>query len=375
MSFHFEIVHTSKKSRARVGKIHTPHGIIDTPNFVPVATNGTLKNISSHELAQLNVQLLFCNTYHLILHPGADTVAHAGGLHTFIQRDKPIITDSGGFQVFSLLYGGYTQELKSSGAKSYQSSVLKISDEGVTFRSYRDGSPIILTPESSVKAQKQLGADIIIPLDELPPYHATPHALKRSLDRTHDWQRRSYITHRSDPRQQAMYGVVHGGIDKTLRAHSIQILSQLDFDGMCIGGSIGKDHAEMEDMLRFVLPLMPAHKPIHLLGMGDIPSLDMGISLGIDTFDSAYPTKCARHGMLITSQGTIKIEQGRYKQDLLPVDTHCTCITCARYSRAYLHHLFKAHEAPAHTLAAIHNITYIIEYMRRMREAICEDRV
>src|SRR3990172_3060799 len=201
--FSFEVLFQSKKSRARVGRIYTPHGIIDTPNFVAVGTNGTLKTLHNQDVSPLGLQIMFCNTYHLILQPGSSVVKKAGGLHRFINRNQPIITDSGGFQVFSLAYGSIANELKSQGHKKRDGSVLKIDEEGVIFRSYRDGQKITLTPESSVQAQKDLGADIIIPLDELPPYHISDHALKNSLDRTHRWEARSLATHLADPQNQA----------------------------------------------------------------------------------------------------------------------------------------------------------------------------
>src|SRR5207237_3252499 len=212
MSFLFELIHTSKKSLARVGRIHTPHGIIDTPNFVAVGTNGTLKALDNRMVDSIGLQLMFCNTYHLLLQPGPEVVKKAGGLHTFINRRLPIITDSGGFQVFSLAYGSVANELKSKGTKKTDGHVLKISEEGVSFRSYRDGKIVLLTPETSVQAQKAFGADIIIPFDELPPYHIEPNKLLNSLERTHRWEKRSLEEHLKNPMSQAMYAVVHGGV-------------------------------------------------------------------------------------------------------------------------------------------------------------------
>lgn len=369
----FEVIHQSKKSRARVGRIHTAHGIIETPNFVPVATNASLKALTAAQIDALGIDLIFCNTYHLMLHPGEDTISAAGGLHTFMQRTKPIITDSGGFQVFSLAYGGVHQELKSSGTKKNEGGVKKITETGVLFRSYRDGQEILLTPESSVQAQKKLGADIIIPLDELPPYHIKEQSLKKSLDRTHRWEKRSLEEHLKNPQQQSMYAVVHGGIDPDLRAHSIDYLSTLPFDGYAIGGSLGKNRQEMVAMLETLMPHMLQDKPNHLLGIADLPSLQETIPLGIDTFDSSHPTKCARHGLLYTAQGNLTIAQGKYKQDFSPIDATCDCYTCTTHSRAYLHHLFKAHELTAYTLATIHNVRFMINLMRWYRAAILQD--
>ena len=371
----FTVVHQSKKSRARVCHIETAHGVIETPNFVPVATNAALKSLTAEQLDALGVDLLFCNTYHLLLHPGTDIVAQAGGLHNFMQRKAPIITDSGGFQVFSLAYGGVHQELKSSGTKQYNPGVKKISEDGVLFRSYRNGDLILLTPESSVQAQKQLGADIIIPLDELPPYHIGERALKKSLERTHRWEKRSLDEHLASPQHQSMYAVIHGGVDPQLRAQSCAYLAGLPFDGYAIGGSLGKTRPEMVAMLTELMPQVPSDKPNHLLGIADIPSLEAIVPLVVDTFDSSYPTKSARHGHLFTAAGTLIISQGKYKSDLAPIDPACDCYTCKTHSRCYIHHLFKAHELTAYTLATIHNVRYMINYMAKLRADILRDIV
>jgi len=370
MSFRFEILYQSTKSRARVGRIHTPHGIIETPGFVPVGTNGSLKGLTADQVASLEVQLLFCNTYHLMVQPGSGVVAGAGGIHTFMQRNAPIITDSGGFQVFSLAYGGYTQELKSKGAKQQRNGVAKITEEGVVFRSYRDGSPLLLTPESSIAAQKDIGADIIVSFDELPPYHTDVRRLKKSLERTHRWEQRSLAAHQQDRRAQALYAVVHGGVDKELRTASAQFLGAMPFDGYGIGGSVGKDRIEMTTMLAHTVPQLPEDKPIHLLGIGDIPSIEIGVPLGIDTFDSSHPTKCARHGLLFTAQGSVRIARSSLATEWGPIEVGCSCYTCKNYSRAYLHHLFKAHELSYYTLATIHNISFMMRLMAGYRAAI-----
>lgn len=373
--FSFEIVHRSSVSNARVGKIHTPHGLIDTPNFVAVGTNAALKAIDSKMVDSLGVQLMFCNTYHLMLHPGTQTIKSAGGLHRYMNRSNPIITDSGGFQVFSLAYGTVKDELKSRGKKKGDSAVLKISEEGITFRSYRDGSKIFLTPESSVIAQKELGADIIIPLDELPPYHIDRSELKKSLDRTHRWELRSLIEHLKNPNNQAMYAVIHGGIDDELRFESVKTLCQHPFDGFAIGGSLGKNRDEMIKMLTTLMPHMPENKPNHLLGIGDLASLEPIIKLGIDTFDSSHPTRCARHGLLFTFSGPIKILSGAYKFDFLPLDPKCNCYTCTHYTRSYLHHLFKAKELTSYTLSTIHNIHFMVQLLKSYREKILNNEI
>ncbi|MCH9626498.1 MAG: Queuine tRNA-ribosyltransferase [Chlamydiales bacterium] len=369
----FEVIHQSKKSHARVGRIHTPHGVIDTPSFVAVGTNGTLKSLNNELVDAIGLQLMFCNTYHLLLQPGTDIVKRAGGLHQFIHRKQPLITDSGGFQVFSLAYGSVHDELKSRGKKKGDGCVLKITEEGVTFRSYRDGRKILLTPESSIQAQKDLGADIIIPLDELPPYHIEHDDLKKSLARTHRWERRSLEAHLDNPQQQGMYGVIHGGINEELRALSCTTLRELPFDGFAIGGSVGKNKKELRDMIAFTRPLLPDDKPNHLLGIGDLPSIQELVPLGIDTFDSSYPTRAARHGLLLTDSGGVKINQRKYATCFEPIEKGCSCPTCQTHSLAYLHHLFKAREVSCLSLASIHNLHYMVKLMARYREQILQD--
>ena len=373
--FKFEILHRSKKSRARVGKIHTPHGVIDTPNFVAVGTNGTLKALDNRMVDSIGLQLMFCNTYHLLLQPGVDVVRRAGGLHRFINRQMPIITDSGGFQVFSLAYGSVADELKSRGMKKRDGHVLKISEEGVLFRSYRDGSPILLTPESSIQAQKALGADIIIPFDELPPYHIDAEKLKKSLDRTHRWEKRSLEEHLKNPQDQAIYAVVHGGVDDNLRKMSCEFLANHPFDGFAVGGSLGKTKPEMIAMLAEVMPRLPESKPNHLLGIGDLESLKLCMPLGIDTFDSSYPTRAARHGLLLTKEGGVKAEKGENGNHFGPIEHGCDCWTCKHFTLAYLHHLFKARELTAHTLATVHNLHFMVSLMSDYRAAIQSDSI
>lgn len=373
MALKFEILHRSKKSRARVGKIYTPHGVIDTPNFVAVGTNGTLKAIDNEMVDAIGLQLMFCNTYHLLLQPGPEVIQKAGGLHKFINRKLPIITDSGGFQVFSLAYGSVASELKSQGAKKGDGHVLKITEEGVLFRSYRDGAKVLLTPESSVQAQKAMQSDIIIPFDELPPYHIGKERLMSALERTHRWEKRSLEEHLKNPQGQSMYAVIHGGIDLELRKKSAEVLSELPFDGFSIGGSVGKTKQEMVEMLTSLLPRLKEEKPNHLLGIGDLESLALSIPLGIDTFDSSYPTRAARHGFLLTKAGGIKVEKKENATNYGPIEEGCPCRSCTHYSLAYLHHLFKAKELTAYTLASLHNLYFMVNLMRCYREKISQD--
>ena len=433
--FQFEILHESARSSARVGRITTPHGSVDTPAFVAVGTNGALKAVSSDQALAAGVQLMFANTYHLMVHPGTDTIASAGGLHQFMARNAPIITDSGGFQVFSLgdrLAEDDRPELKSrswrnkrnqtkrqmpSGDHSNagglyddgdddinqtkeqitpKSLLISVTERGTVFRSYRDGSLIELTPESSVQAQKQIGADIILPLDELPTYGIERDRLRQSVEMSHRWMARSLQEHLKDPRQQAMYGIVHGGVDKELRTLSAEYILSQPFDGVCIGGSLGQDREEMYSLLEWLGPALQQgmsssrdsdsrsiKRPIHLLGIADACSAKKVVSFGIDTMDSCYPTRAARHGQLLLlppeddlgQPGTLRIKKTMYANDFGPLDPELPLSAGCECSRSYLHHLFKAKEPLALTLASIHNICIMNEYMNRLRQLILEDRL
>jgi len=350
--FKYEIVHQSKKSAARVGRITTPHGSFMTPSFVAVATNAALKCIDHRPISD-SLPLVFCNTYHLLLHPGPETVEKAGGLHKFMKRDRPIITDSGGFQVFSLAHGSVEEELnmKRNRKSKGKSLLLKVDDEGATFRSYRDGSVMTLTPESSVAAQKSFGADIIIPLDQLPPYHIDRSELARSVVRSHCWEARSLRAHLSDVRQQAMYCVLHGGIDTELRQQSIDYLTSLPFDGIGIGGALGKNREELIELLRFVMPRLPRDKPNHLLGIADIESIAGAVPLGVDTFDSCFPTRLGRHGTLLSERyGRIQIKQKKWKN------------------------VFETPNEDDEVLTKL-NVLFMAKYMERIRNSIMNDEI
>ena len=377
--FRFEVLHRSSQSQARVGRIHTPHGVIDTPGFVAVATNAALKGVEFDDASDAGQQLVFANTYHLMLHPGADIVEEAGGIHEYTKRrDRPFITDSGGFQVFSLAYGSVHEELTSKGelkrAKkrvkdgfrqdAMGSDAVKVSEDGVVFRSYRDGTKFLLTPETTVQAQKKIGADIIIPLDELPGYYVDRDRLVQSVDRTHRWEARSLSEHLKHPKEQAMYCVVHGGVDKELRMKSVDYLTSLPFDGYAIGGSLGNGREELKELLTWLMPMFEeedrASKPRHLLGIADEESVRNAVARGLDTLDSCYPTRIGRHGTVMTRQGLLRLKSGKNSRSFgVKIDEECTCKTCQVYDRAYLWHLFKANEPIAVTLAAHHNIHYV----------------
>ncbi|KAL1515713.1 hypothetical protein AB1Y20_002329 [Prymnesium parvum] len=407
--FHFELLHQSSRSAARVGRIHTPHGAIDTPGFVPVGTNGALKFVDFDRADAAGMQLMFANSYHLLVHPGADVVARAGGLHTFIGRPHaPLITDSGGFQVFSLAHQGevlmpgeappreagsraeaaaaYEPPSSLKGARPLAARLkyaqdgggapmVKLSEDGVQLRSYRDGQMLFLSPETSVDAQKALGADIIIPLDELPGPHADGAALERSLRRTHAWEARSLRHHLKAPQRQAMYGVLHGGLDERLRRESAEWLCSLPFDGFAIGGSLGKERAQMLALLRFVTPMLPHERPVHLLGIADELSIPEAVLSGIDTFDSCWPTRLGRHGTLLTRSGRMRIGKAVYRDDYGPIDEGCDGFVSTNYSRAYLHHLWKAREPLVHGLLTLHNIKFMMDLCANTRSKILANEI
>lgn len=312
-----------------------------------------------------------------MLHPGPDVVAEGGGLHTFMQRDMPLITDSGGFQVFSLAHGSVAEELnmkRKRGADAARPNLLtKVTEDGATFRSYRDGARMLLTPESSVAAQKKFGADIIVPLDELPPYHIERDALHRSVLLSHRWEARSLRAHLDDVRKQAMYCVVHGGVDEDLRRMSAEYLSSLPFDGFGIGGSLGKNRDELLKLLRFLMPLLPKDRPNHLLGIADVDSIVGAVPLGVDTFDSCFPTRLGRHGTLLTKRfGRLQIRQGKWKNCFEPPDWEGGL---QGHTLAYLHHLYKSHEPMAATLLTLHNLLFMAEYMANLRRKILGDEI
>ena len=403
--FKFEVVYESKISNARVGRIHTPHGVIETPGFVPVATNGALKyvDIGTSAASVLDTQLIFANTYHLLIHPGSDEIASAGGIHRFCGYSRPMITDSGGFQVFSMSNTTSQDELKGKIARTSKSTgkvapnlLKKVSETGALFRSYRDGKLIELTPQSSVKAQKKIGADIIIPLDILLPNAVSRKKLLESFHRTHRWEAASLREHLCNLNQQAMFAVIHGGTNVALRRLSLEYLSSLPFQGMAIGGSLGRNSQEMYSLLREICPHIPKRFPIHLLGIGDPPSITLGASLGIDTFDSAYPTKTGRHGQFFAESKDgggggsgsgeisgapkimehIDITKPRYRDvhNKPPVEG-CECPTCSKNSAAYVHHLFAMNEPIALTMGATHNIHFMMKMMKMIRKRILDGKL
>ena len=366
MSLRFQVESTHEA--ARVGRLITPHGEVETPVFMPVGTLASVKGVSQDILEELDVQILLGNTYHLYLRPGIDQIRSLGGLHRFMAWPRPILTDSGGFQVFSL------NELR------------KVSEDEVTFRSHLDGSSHSFSPESAMEAQIGLGADIIMAFDECTEYPAPPERARQSMELTLRWAKRSknYIEEHkqmvpwfqnddrvSEGQHQALFGIVQGGMDHALRKESVERTVEIGFPGYAIGGlSVGEPRSLTREVVEATVEHLPADKPRYLMGVGTPEEIVEYASLGIDMMDCVLPTRAARHGLLFTSEGKISIKQARYASDQAPLDTNCACRVCARYSRAYLRHLYASNEVLAQVLNTIHNLSFYLDTMQRVRHSI-----
>lgn len=353
----YELIKTEKHTGARLGKLHTPHGTYDTPMFMPVGTLATVKTMSPEELKTMGAGTILSNTYHLWLRPGHDIVKEAGGLHKFMNWDQAILTDSGGFQVFSL------------------SKIRDITEEGVHFRNHLNGDKLFLSPEKSMEIQNALGSDIMMAFDECPPYPASYEYMKQSVERTSHWAERCLRAHRR-PDVQGLFGIVQGGAYEDLRLESANALVSLGFPGYAIGGlSVGEPKDVMNRMLEFTTPLLPADKPRYLMGVGSPDSLIDGAIRGIDMFDCVLPTRIARNGTVMTSAGRLVVKNAQYARDFRPLDEHCNCYTCRHYSRAYIRHLIKCGETFGIRLTTYHNLYFLLKLMENVRQAIREDRL
>lgn len=355
--FRFELIKQSKKSKARRGRIHTPHGIIETPIFMPVGTRATVKAMKPEDLDDVGAQIILANTYHLFLRPTTPLIQRAGGLHKFMNWNKPILTDSGGFQVFSL------------------GKLRKITEEGVEFRSFIDGSKHFLSPESVMQLEYEIGADIIMAFDECTPYPADRNYALQSLERTTRWAKRckdAWV----NPEKQALFGIVQGGMYHDLRKRSAEQLMEIDFPGYGIGGlSVGEPHELMYEVLDRLTPELPADKPRYLMGVGDEASLIEGVKLGVDMFDCVLPTRIARNGLALTSQGNVSIKNAKYTEDHTPLDPACDCYCCRNYTKSYLRHLYKTGEILSSILLSTHNLHYLLKRMEEVRAAIESDEL
>ena len=353
--FSFECQARCRHTQARAGTFSTPHGIVETPRFMPVGTLANVKTITPAQLQATGAQMVLANTYHLHLQPGEAIVAGAGGLHQFMGWSGPTLTDSGGFQVFSL------------------SQIRTVNEEGVTFRSPRDGQIIHLTPEKSIAIQNTLGADVIMAFDECPPYPATRELVAAATERTTRWLERCVVTHQRP--EQALFGIVQGGVYPDLRQASARSLVAFDLPGYAIGGvSVGEPAELIEQIVKVTTPLLPEKKPRYLMGIGTYREMAQAIAAGIDLFDCVIPTRLARHGNALVQGERWNLKNARFQEDFTPLDPTCDCYTCKVFSRAYLSHLLRSQELLAYTLLSIHNITQLIAFTQRIRAAIIGDR-
>ena len=350
-----EFVIEAKEGKARTGRISTKHGTLETPNFIPVATQATVKSLSSEKLHQMEIQAILCNTYHLYLQPGHKLVEKSGQLHNFMNWHKPIFTDSGGYQVFSL------------------SHISKIDDEKIVFQSHIDNSKHTFTPEKSIEIQESLGADIIFAFDQCIDFNSDYPTAKKSVERTHAWALRCLAAHKTD---QALYGIVQGGQFEDLRRESAKFISSLPFPGYGLGSLFGNPKEKSLQVMKWMMEELPEEKPKHFLGLGAIEDIFEGVALGADTFDCVLPTRLARQGYIFTSEGNIK-NKWRYRvttkknsEDFTPLDKNCSCSVCKMYTKAYLHHLFKSKELSAYSLVTEHNLFFFNTLMKKIREAI-----
>lgn len=353
MVVNYELVAEDRKTGARAGLLHTPHGVFKTPMFMPVGTQATVKTVTPEELEEMGSQIILSNTYHLFLRPGTELIHEAGELHRFMNWNKGILTDSGGFQVFSL------------------GAMRKITEEGVYFRSFLDGSKQFLSPEISIRAQEDLGSDIAMAFDECIPYPADYEYARKSTERTTRWAKRCIKAHQRTDR--GIFGIIQGGMYKDLRKQSAMEISSLPFDGVAVGGlSVGEPHDLMYDILEETIQWMPKGKARYLMGVGTPDCLVEGVARGVDMFDCVFPTRVARNGMAMIHTGRMNMKNKQYERDFRPIEESCGCYTCRNYTRAYIRHLYKSEELLAFRLVTIHNLYFLLQFMRDMREAIVQ---
>lgn len=356
MGITFEVLYESKETQARLGKLNTIHGVVETPVFMPVGTQATVKTVSPHELKDLNAEIILSNTYHLYLRPGHELIKDAGGLHNFMSWNRPILTDSGGFQVFSL------------------AKLNDIEEDGVTFRSHIDGSKHFFTPEKAMEIQMSLGSDIAMAFDICTPYPCSYEYALETMNRTTRWAKRCLEYHKHP--YQSLFGIIQGSMFQDLRKKSAREITELDFPGYGIGGlSVGEPKEKMYEVLDYTVPEIPKDKPRYLMGVGSPDCLLEGVKRGIDMFDCVLPTRIARNGTAMTSQGKVVVRNAIYAKDWGPLDPNCECYTCKNFSRAYIRHLIKANEVLGLRLTSIHNLHFLTTLMKEVRKAIKEERL
>lgn len=368
----FRILKKSKKSRARLGVIETKHGVLHTPAFFPVSTQATVKTLDSEDIERIGFEGILCNTYHLMLRPGSKIISQMGGLHKFMNFKGIIATDSGGFQVFSLGKGlkqGIGKIAKifpgKEKKKETRPSLVKIREKGVYFKSHLDGKTCFLSPEKSIQIQEELGSDIMFALDECTSPLDSFKYTKKAMERTHRWAERCL-----GKRKKALFGIVQGGLCKSLRMKSAQTIGKMDFDGFGIGGSLGKTKKRMFEILDWVIPLLPEEKPRHLLGIGYLEDFEKAIKKGVDLFDCVYPTRIARHGVALTSQGNLNLFRTCFLKDNSALDKKCSCSVCKNYKRSYLSHLLRTGEMTGMRLLTLHNLCFVKEYIERIKQGL-----
>jgi queuine tRNA-ribosyltransferase len=376
----FEIQHRDPASRARAGVLHTAHGDLETPAFVPLATKATVRGLEPRDVAGLGYQMVLGNTFHLFLAPGHELIAQLGGLHAFMRWERPIITDSGGFQVFSMGHGTVADEIKGRAPVGPEraGAILAIEEEGVRFRSYVDGSERFLSPETSMEIQAALGSDVALAFDECTPFHADREYTLRSTERTHRWLERCLRWHSEHgPDGQLVYGIVQGGVHEDLRRESAQTVAASGCDGIAVGGSLGRDKAQIYEVTEWTVRELPEDRPRHLLGIGEVDDLVHGVRLGIDSFDCAMPTRLGRHGMALVpapeARWRVDLAKARWRASSEPLMEGCPCPACAAgYSRGYLHYLVHQRELTGMRLLTLHNLAFLARLMARLRAAIAE---
>ncbi|MGM0640428.1 MAG: tRNA guanosine(34) transglycosylase Tgt [Thermotogota bacterium] len=349
----YELIHKDKYSNARRGRIHTPRGIIETPVFMPVGTNATVKTLTNEMIREIGSEIILGNAFHLFLRPGLEIMKEFGGIHNFMNWEKPLLTDSGGFQVFSL-------------------KDRKITEEGVKFRSPLDGSKIMMTPEKSMEIQKIIGSDIAMAFDECVDANSDYKYFKDSIERTYRWAKRSYQAH--DKKEQALFGIFQGGLFEDLREKSLEQITSIPFDGYAIGGlAVGEKYQDSEKILKKFGNKMPENKPRYIMGIGSPTMMMLSVENGMDMFDCVFPTRIGRHGTALTWKGKLNIKSAKNKFSKEPIEEECNCYTCRNHTRGYLNHLFKRNENTGKTLLSIHNLYFNINFVKKMREAIEND--
>ncbi|MBM3632817.1 MAG: tRNA guanosine(34) transglycosylase Tgt [Alphaproteobacteria bacterium] len=387
-AFSFTYHYPMPLSRARLGRLETPHGVVETPAFIFCATKAAIKGVTPQQMRACGTQFILSNTYHLMLQPGAEVVSKMGGLHRFMGWDGPMLTDSGGFQIFSLGHGSVAAEIKGnrhgSGMGARQKTLLNITEEGARFKSYSDGSMHLLTPEKSIEIQRLLGPDLVVVLDECTPFHVDKTYTQRSLDMSHRWGFRSLQEfQRHDDGRQSLYGIIQGGIYEDLREQACDFVNSQPFFGHAIGGSLGAHKEQMYDVVAMTAKRLDPNRPIHLLGIGGVRDIFEGVEQGIDTFDCVHPTRLARHGGALVRpphalrEGSehLNLRNSACREDPNPIEPDCFCPTCTTYSRSYLHHLLKAQELLAMTLITMHNVAFMNRLLSAIRTAIGQGRL